>query len=193
MSLSTLALPLAFLALSSCVLWILSKSSGAVWIKSTLVITTIFLGVSTWSTLGSLEGWPASNPPNKSFELHSALIVEPNNIIGEVGRIYLWITPQRNPDRSVSWVSRFKSSPDDEPRAYRIPYDKTIHKQIEEARKLMKKGQRVMMTLKKNKKDKKGNNGQNRYKAELWYPLPPISWNKPNTQKLRRRNDRRGR
>lgn len=188
MSPSTLFFPLAFIALSACVLWILAKTKGAVVVKSILVVVTISFGVAMWSALGGLEGWPAPNPPEKSFELHSAIVVEPDKNVGEEGRIYLWLTPRRNPDRSMSWFARFRTIPHDEPRAYRIRYSKPLHKKLAAAKKLMKRGQRIMMSLKKvPNQPKSGRKGQKasiykNYQAEFWYPLPPASWRKPSAQ-----------
>ena len=182
MSVSTIALPLAFLSMAACVMWVVAKSKGPWWARASLVILTTILSVSMWSSLGELEGWPASGPPEKDLELHAAIVMEPQG--EKPGSIYIWVTPPRDSDRSVTWMARFQRAPQGEPRAYWIPYSRKTHEAIEKVRKDLRRGRRVMIRLRKRdgkkragKKERQGAN--NLYDADIWYPLPSGSWGKP--------------
>lgn len=198
MSPTTIALPLAFLALAGCVLWVLAKSRGGVLMKSLLVVTTVGLGIVMWSALSDLEGWPAVRPPETSYELRAAIIVPPDRSSGDAGRIYLWMVPRfkGDADRSASWLTRFRAAPDGEPRAYRVPYSKRMGKKIEAAQRRLRNGERVLINMKKVKgrrqEGKKAENGKKRpwkrgesnslyekYDAEFWYDVPSSKWEKP--------------
>ncbi|HHY49736.1 MAG TPA: hypothetical protein GYA10_08325 [Alphaproteobacteria bacterium] len=76
----------------------------------------------TYYGIGELRGLPSDSPLPRFFKLHWARIVEPNQILNEPGRIYLWIE-ELDADNYPSGL----------PRAYLVPYTADLVRQVDAA------------------------------------------------------------
>ncbi len=83
-----------------------------------------------WRALGSFSGWPTSaHPPARALFL-AASVDEPR-------WIYLWLVPERD---GRPFAHRGSAG---EPRAYRLPYTRQLHEQLERAQRARAGGARV--------------------------------------------------
>ncbi len=128
---------LAFLFISMFLLWYVIGAKGAWWIKAFLIVFTLYFGVSLGVSMESLLGWPSSqNIPDK-FELHWALVEEPNSSLDRSGKIYLWVTDldqdEINEDDWRRFFADFSTYRGRLPRAYKIPYTRAFHVNVDAA------------------------------------------------------------
>ncbi|MEM7021412.1 MAG: hypothetical protein AAF637_02360 [Pseudomonadota bacterium] len=95
----------------------LNLRSGWRWsIKATAIaITTAFFAI-TFIALQAMLGWPTEGSPPSRFQLHAALVNEPDRKGEDPGAIYLWVSP-REEDGAVAGP----------PRAYALPYSRALH------------------------------------------------------------------
>jgi hypothetical protein len=84
-------------------------------------VTAGFFVVAFLAVLGLL-GWPTDAAPPGRFRLHAALVREPDRAGRSAGAIYLWLSPHGE-DREIL-------AP---PRAYAMPYSRTLHEQTARA------------------------------------------------------------
>lgn len=148
-------------------LWIVIGAKGKWWAKLTAIIIVPLFSFMMWNALLSFTGWPADTAIPDRMMLTGSIIVEPTQ--DNPGSIYIWgISPVEH-DGFLDYKAE-----ENEPRAYKVPYTRELHKQIQRARELQQSGERVEIRS-RNKKGKKLARG--RYVA---YPLPsPVSPLKP--------------
>jgi hypothetical protein len=114
MSLSlTLAYAAVLLLLACALLW----SRWPAWIKSVLVIGVTVLYFYGHHAVHSIWGIPSTDAMPERFLMLSAVVEEPSN--RGPGALYLWVSELR------------EGQPLLEPRAYRLPYSKELHAQID--------------------------------------------------------------
>lgn len=73
-------------------------------------------------------GWPAEQRLPEKFVLLATMIDEPNKQRGTQGSIYIWVNAFEN------------NKPVEQPRAYMLPYEKTLHADLGEAMKKSSQG-----------------------------------------------------
>ena len=121
---------IAFVLVSGLLLWFVIGSRGPWWLKLPAILATCLFTFAVWDALDSFSGWPtAETPPTRALLLGSS--------VDEPRAIYLWLmTP---PARGLlDYRSR-----ETEPRAYRVPYSRQLHEQVDRAAKLASKGEPV--------------------------------------------------
>jgi hypothetical protein len=97
-----------------------------------------------WKTLGDITGWPTSEPMPQHFLFHAATIEEPDEQAGVSGSLIVWATRLRD------------DGPDGPPRAYRIPYKRSLHERIQMAIGRMREGHAQIGSLKDASDDEEG-------------------------------------
>ena len=95
----------------------------------------------TYFAIIEMQGWPTLDVLPDPFEYISHYVDSPNPSIGKDGFIVLWVLKL---DKEIG----------KKPRSHLLPYEKEIHKKLEEAKKKRGKGIRVIGTLKKKGKGK---------------------------------------
>lgn len=98
---------------------LLSLNLRSAWrwpVKALAIGATAGFFVVVFVALQGLLGWPTEAPPPPRFQLHAALIDEPDRKGRDPGAIYLWLSP-RNADGEVAGP----------PRAYALPYSRALH------------------------------------------------------------------
>jgi hypothetical protein len=114
----SLALSLCYALLLLVLVCALVWSSWPKWMKTLLVggaTAMYFLG---YQAIGAIWGIPSSDPLPARFLMLAAAIEEPS--AKSKGALYLWVSKLQD------------GKPTLEPRAYRLPYTKLLHKQVDE-------------------------------------------------------------
>ena len=128
---------LAFLFISMFLLWYVIGARGAWWLKAFLISFTLYFGVSLGVSMEGLLGWPSSQNLPDEFELHWALIEEPNASLNRRGGIYLWVTDLNQDKISEDDWRRFfidfGTYKGRIPRSYKIPYSRQFHEKVDTA------------------------------------------------------------
>lgn len=83
----------------------------------------------SWLLWQDLAGWPARAVLPDRFLFHAATITEPDEEKAEPGSIYLWLTELHDEEGPIA-----------KPRAYRVPYLKSLHTQVQEAEMRLRNG-----------------------------------------------------
>ncbi len=98
---------------------LLSLNLRSAWnwrVKAAAIGTTAGFFVVAFLALQAMLGWPTGALPPARFQLHAALIDEPDRKGSGSGAIYLWLSP-RGAD----------GEPAGPPRAYALPYSRALH------------------------------------------------------------------
>jgi hypothetical protein len=98
---------------------LLSLNLRSAWhwrVKAAAIGTTAGFFVVAFLALQAMLGWPTEAVPPARFQLHAALIDEPDRKGRGPGAIYLWLSP-RGAD----------GEPAGPPRAYALPYSRALH------------------------------------------------------------------
>jgi hypothetical protein len=119
---------------------LLSLNLRSAWhwtIKAVAIVLTSGFFVVAFLALQELLGWPTQAPPPARFQLHAALVVEPDRERPD-GVIFLWLSPQTD-DGEVAGP----------PRAHALPYSRALHEQTERARARIEEGAPVEGTARR--------------------------------------------
>lgn len=129
MSEGTLLLVLAYVALTALLMTALITTRLPLAVKSVMAVATVGLYIASYQGWQSVQGWPAAAKrlPDR-FLLHASVIQEPNKATGEEGAIYIWASDLAD------------GKPADNPRAFRLNYEKPLHIDLEEAMRNMRDG-----------------------------------------------------
>jgi len=128
MNAALLGIVVAYAALAVLLLMLCLYTKWLVWVKaSAIVLVSAFYYVSYMSLEGFL-GWPAHAALPQEFVLLAGKVEEPNESLDREGSVYLWTLPLDD------------GNTDGTPRAYELPYDKSLHNQISEATKKLRRG-----------------------------------------------------
>jgi hypothetical protein len=114
----TLALVMAFAALLLLALLALLWSRWPAWFKGLLVLAVTVLYFAGHEAVRSIWGIPSTEAMPERFTMLSAVIEEPTS--RAKGAIYLWVSVPR------------EDGPLLEPRAYKLPYTKELHTQVDQ-------------------------------------------------------------
>ncbi|MGH6918875.1 MAG: hypothetical protein ACREJ0_14360 [Geminicoccaceae bacterium] len=98
---------------------LLSLNLRSAWgwpVKAAAIGITAGFFVVAFVALQAMLGWPTEAPPPARFQLHAALIEEPDRKARSLGAIYLWLSP-RHADGALAGP----------PRAYALPYSRALH------------------------------------------------------------------
>jgi hypothetical protein len=118
---------------------LLSLNLRSAWhwaIKAVAIALTAGFFVVAFLAIEALLGWPTKAAPPAQFQLHAALVFEPDrNRSG--GAIYLWLSP-RAADGDITGP----------PRAHALPYSRALHEATERAQRSLKEGQPIEGTAK---------------------------------------------
>lgn len=153
-----LGIALSFLLVAAAVLWFVIGSKGFVILKLAMIAACCSSSILLYNTLNSYKGWPSSEETPKKFMIKWVDIHEPSGQYK--GDIFLWISKppkhllkgQPLPDEGSDKFLYYQGS-EHEPRAYRIPYSKSMHNMMQKAQQALKKGKPVMI-------DKSGKSGE---------------------------------
>lgn len=139
----SLAVILGFAALlfisAAALLW----SNWPVWLKGMLIAAVTALYFVGFHTINAIWGLPSTNLLPERFVMLAAFVEEP--VKKKEGAIYLWVSELTDNQESVL-----------NPRAYKLPYTRKLHTQIDLSLERGRDGVSQMGTAKKTKKSMVG-------------------------------------
>jgi len=130
-----------YIILTSLLAWLVILSRGRTVLKVCAVAFSIYYAMGLYSLLHDIEGWPSSQDIPAGSNVISIRIQEPSG--SDLGAIYIWCSI--NPDNKKAAISALRPSSmlsyvgGKQPRAFKMPYDREMHKRIAEAQKNAKK------------------------------------------------------
>ena len=115
-----IGLSASFLLLVSLILWLIILSKRKFWvIKSIIIIIATSFSIIVLLSLKDFIGWPSKSKLPEEFQLHWAIINEPDKIKNTDVAIYMWVTKLNKENKNK-----------DLPRAYKIKYTRKNHEEI---------------------------------------------------------------
>lgn len=143
---STIAIIVTFLMLATTLAWLMVWGRGKWWARALLAAGTIYVGLSMWVSIGDVAGWPVCDkPPQGGIELTGIHVVEPARDGTSEGAIFIWGRPVVKESKTTRWLFSLYAPPEDEPRAWRLPYTREMHHKASAAQKAMANGRMVIM------------------------------------------------
>jgi hypothetical protein len=134
-------------------------------VKFALIAATVWYGFAMYYSAQDLMGWPASRALPAQGRIIAVRIDEPDRKKNDAGMIYLWIHEEKEGDG-------FFGGRKSEPRAYRIPYNKEMHKALLDAQRGMEGIPGAQIRI-KNEKGEKGKRGKGKSQGgEYSYDQP---------------------
>jgi len=128
------SLAVAFVLIVSVLLLIFIKPNIKTWIKAIIIPVVIWFGFAVWFVPMNLMGWPLPTEigeiPGNSI-VKSIIINEP--AFEDDGNICFWLVPLPAEIEQVLLNPKTASMPEiipNEPRSYRIPYNKELHSKL---------------------------------------------------------------
>jgi len=149
---SLTGLVVAFILLATVTGWNTVRTKGWLGLKFVSIGILIWYGFVVYFTIPQIMGWPTEKDLPANSKIVSVRIVEPSN--DDKGAMYFWLS--QNPDHKRDAMNLLR--PDKfliytggiQPRAYKIPYDRELHKKLLETQKEQKRQKgSSMMTGKK--------------------------------------------
>jgi hypothetical protein len=168
-----IGLSVAFVIISTIVLWFSIRTPGQIIVKAMLIPATIWYGLALYFTVPNLMGWPISQPIPDNSQVLATLIKEPDPKQNDPGAIYIWVnikprskTPEKTLGALLDPKNVFSYDSKTQPRAYQMPYSRKLHKAIVEAQTKVQRMPGAQIRTKKGEAES-GNNGNDESKATL--------------------------
>jgi hypothetical protein len=108
------------------------RSAWRWWVKAAAIVLTVAVFALSFHALQALLGRPTAADPPARFQLHAALIEEPDLGGERPGSIYLWLT-EKDADGFPAGL----------PRAHALPYSRELHQSAAQALARLKDGQPI--------------------------------------------------
>lgn len=115
-----------FLILVVSMLWVVIHLKGNWLIKAVLTCIIPCYSVIVWYSIPTFAGWASNDKLPDKFELKWVVIEEPN--CNSVGSIYVWVISVEQQSSFLTLLGYNASA--SEPRAYKIPYSRTMHEHL---------------------------------------------------------------
>jgi hypothetical protein len=141
-----IGIAIGFVLIAALVLWFVIGSKGHWVSKAAMILLSLYFCLSVGFSVNEFMGWPTDDKLPPKFLLHWAVIKEPDVKLGDKGSIYVWIKPiGKHEVEYKEWNNYLLSFYDGKsrPRAYRIPYSRTLHEQTQKAIDAIAKGEGV--------------------------------------------------
>ena len=159
---SITGLVVAFILLATVTAWNTIRTRGWVGLKIVSISILIWYGFVVYFTIPQIMGWPANKDLPANSKIISVRIIEPKD--DNKGSMFFWVSQTPNHKRDAINLLRpdkiFIYTGSMQPRSYRIPYDRELHKKLLETQKKQKRQKgSSMLTGKKGVKQKRGKGG----------------------------------
>lgn len=132
MTAAVLGLVAAYVLLGILLLSLNLRSAWRWKVKAAAILVTGGFFVLTFVAVQAMLGRPTETEPPARFQLHAALVHEPDRGATDAGRIYLWLSPKSE-----------EGVVDGAPRAYALPYSRSLHEAVARAQARLEEGARV--------------------------------------------------
>lgn len=152
-------LTLGFLILVSVLLWFLIGSRGRWTAKFVLIGAAVWYGIALFYSARQLMGWPSPEAVPPHSQVIAMRIEEPDPQANHSGAIYIWADLPSGesgaPDDpgTSRWHPRslFETRHPTAPRAYKLPYDREVHRRLIRAQQQVKRMPGTRLRIKKPK------------------------------------------
>ncbi len=132
MTTAVIGLSAAYLVLVVLLLSLNLKSAWRWPVKASAIVVALGFVILGFIALEGMLGWPTEAAPPAHFQLHAALVHEPDRLNRSNGAIYLWLSP-----------NDADGEPNGPPRAYALPYSRALHEQVARAQERLQQGRPV--------------------------------------------------
>ena len=121
--------------------WFVIGAKGKWWAKGTMIALSLWFGLTLFYTVHNFMGWPTlEQVNNERSQILYFQIREPSKKYDDVGAIYLWVRILRSNEEPkaktfqelMNPMTWFLYTDKRAPRAYKLPYTKEVHEQLEE-------------------------------------------------------------
>ena len=137
---SLTGLVVAFILLATVTAWNTIRTKGWMGLKFVSIGILIWYGFVVYFTIPQIMGWPTEKDLPANSKIISVKIIEPKE--NDKGSMFFWLSQQPEHKKDVMNLLR----PDKfllytgsiQPRSYKIPYDRELHKKLLEAQKKQK-------------------------------------------------------
>jgi hypothetical protein len=166
---SIAGLVVAFILLAIVTAWNTIRTKGYFGLKVASICVLIWYGMVVYFTVPTIMGWPKEADLPANAKIISIKIVEPSK--GNEGQMYFWLSGLPDHERDAINLLRpdkiFIYTGSQQPRAFKIPYDRELHKKLIEAKK-KQKGQKGSLIIvgKKGIKTKNNREHENIFPTE---------------------------
>jgi hypothetical protein len=127
---------LGFVLIATLILWFIIGSKGHWGSKAAMILLSLYFCLSVGFSVSDFMGWPTEEKLPEKFRVYWLVIDEPDPKVGDGGSIYVWLQPNSTTEITRdSWDDYLISfyDGDSEPRAYRLPYTRELHKKTQQA------------------------------------------------------------
>jgi len=160
---SVTGLVVAFILLATVTAWNTIRTRGWLGLKFVSIGILIWYGFVVYFTIPQIMGWSTSKDLPADSKIISVRIVEPKG--DNKGAMYFWLS--QKPDHEKDAMNLLRPDKfliytgDIQPRSYKIPYDRELHKKLLETQKQQKqqKGSFLMTGKKGVKGEQEGKGG----------------------------------
>ena len=175
---SSFGLVVAFLLLAGVTGWNVIRTKGNYILKAASICILLWYGLAVFFTIPNIMGWSAKIDLPGNAKIIGVRIIEPKDT--DKGAIYFWLNekPQHSkdamnllrPDKVFIYTGLIQ------PRAYKVPYDRELHRKLIEAIKKQKnnKGSSLMTGEKGIKQKGKSGEGRQTYENPTFKVLNPF-------------------
>lgn len=136
MTFTILSLTVAYALVATLLAYLLLLSRLHWVFKAMATVATVALIPLTFHGVGELRGLPSDGPIPTNFTLLWAQVVEPNLLLGENGRVFLWLQTLDDENYPVG-----------QPRAYQLPYSDDLKIKLAEALGSISEGEEIQGTM----------------------------------------------
>jgi hypothetical protein len=136
MTFTILSLTAAYALVATLLAYLVLWSRLHLVFKALATAATIALIPLTFNAIGELRGLPSDSPIPPRFSMLWAQIVEPNLLLGEKGRVFLWIQTLDEENYPIG-----------QPRAYQLPYSDDLNVKVSDAMAQISQGVDVQGTV----------------------------------------------
>lgn len=134
--------------------WLLASTAG--WrSKLALVAAAPLVAFALWQASRVPAGWPTTHQPPPAATFAWGIVDEPDPASGDPGSIYLWLLPAD--------AAR--------PRAFRLPYSRRLHRQVQAAIGAEKRGRSTSVAAQRGRTG----HADGQRSPLRFYPTPPVS------------------
>lgn len=117
----------------------LQLRSGWSWrVKAAAIALALPAATGVYLATRAQLGWPSPEALPEHFRLHAALVDEPATKDADGGAIFLWLTPSADPEADAAGL------PGHRPRAFALPYSRTLHRQVHAMQERLAHGEPVV-------------------------------------------------
>jgi hypothetical protein len=180
MTIETVVIPIFCAVLSALTLWFIIDTKGHWGVKASVMTIVSMLCFVLWMSVEAMLGWPIDKTPSGEYDIVGVDIQEPNPSKDRKGGIYILIKNFEDEQKHDYLRQEEKHKVRLEPRLYKLPYSRELHKQMRNVKKALGQGARIRAEIKP-KDGKKGKKGGPEYEEPeiKMYLLPPPKPLKP--------------